>query len=75
MSPGLVSGNKGVSATTIIAEFLDPFYGMYWCMRREKEGRFCGETGAAYLSIRSNEVKVWGQVLVGGLLWLGGIPW
>ena len=46
-------------------------------MPREKEGRFWGETDAAYLSSGINEVKVWGmveRVLAGGLLWLGGIP-
>ena len=30
-------------------------------MPREKEGRFWGEKGAAYLSSRSNKVKVLGR--------------
>ena len=44
--------------TSIIAEFLEPFYGLYWCMSRAKEGRFWGEADAPYLSIGNNEVKV-----------------
>ena len=42
-------GLGGVLATSIIAEFSVPCYGLYWCMPREKEGRFSVEAGAAYL--------------------------
>ena len=31
----------GVLATAAIAEFLELFYGLYWYITREKEGRFC----------------------------------
>ena len=47
---------------------------LYCCMPREKEGKFWGEAGAAYLSSRSNEVKVWrrcsGFLLVDCCGWL-----
>ena len=55
----LLWGLGGVSATATIAEFLEPFYGLYWCMPREKEGGFWGEAGATYQSRGSNEMKVW----------------
>ena len=45
-------------------------------MPREKEGRFWGEAGAAYLSSGSNEVKVWGRwsgfLLVDCCGWVAG---
>ena len=66
--------------TATISEFLEQFYGLYWGMLREKEEEFWSEASAAYLRICLVEVAKWKcgtveQVLVGGLLWLGGISW
>ena len=65
----LFRGVGKVSVTATIAEFLEPFYGLYWCIPRKKEGGFWGEAGDLYLFSGSNEVPV------GGLLWLGSIYW
>ena len=35
-----VGGGGGELATATIAEFLEPFYGLYWRMLREKEEEF-----------------------------------
>ena len=65
----LLRGVGRVLTTASIAEFLEPFYGLYWCMSRQKKGRFWGEADAAYLSSGSNQVHVRG-LLVDCRYWL-----
>ena len=46
-----------VSGTATIAGFLEPFYGLYWCMPREKEGRFWVEAGAHICLVKATRWK------------------